>query len=726
MTGHEQGVVMGRRLQRAALVLWLAVVVGAQPARAVERPRLGPVVFNTVTAAISERVECRIGVDQAFENPYDPACVRLDAVIEGPAGTRVYPCFYRVAVTEAGTEAAAGEWVFRQAFRQEGVYRVSFRLTCAAGVAVTPSQKVAVAGRRPGGFIRADPQHNGVWLRDDGSRLFASGLNLAWSGGADRAPYREMLTRCAASGIRFIRVWMIGFAAQELEWSGELWAPWNTGYGLGRYNQRVAAFFDWLFEESARRGVFVQLVFETHGEWSTEVDANWEFNPYNAAHGGFLDTPAELFSNAEARKRAQARYRYCVARWGAESALAAWELFNEADQSDAIRRLGDEAAVVAWHQNHARFIQTLDAVPRPVVSSASDTAFLRRLAKGAPALDRMDMHLYRDDAVRAAAEIQQAWRETDGIAAGLYCGEFGVTGETQAEPDDPARVRGLVRRMTWRGRLTGMPAWYWFWNKAESAGVYDVHRAVETVFADWDLTAVRPMTAHVFGGPPAERLTLTPEWGWATTATNAHPVAVEGLPHRVLYGQSGFLQGAWKSEMGRVLCLKADFMDDGAFRIAVTGTSSAGANELTVRLDGREIWRGMVKAMTVLPVAVGRGPHTIELRNTGQDWLRIGSVTIVRPTEQAAEAAAVTDGRRAVAYVASRRFLAGRQEAAGPGAGLTLRLEGWQGIAATPPVRLVNPGDGADLGTAKGVMREASTLSISLPTFTHDIVVVVD
>jgi hypothetical protein len=39
---------------------------------------------------------------------------------------------------------------------------------------------------------------------------------------------------------------------------------------------------------------------------------------------------------------------------------------------------------------------------------------------------------------------------------------------------------------------------------------------------------------------------------------------------------------------------------------------------------------------------------------------------------------------------------------------------------------LVNPADGADLGTAKGVMREASTLSISLPTFTHDIVVVVD
>jgi hypothetical protein len=79
-----------------------------------------------------------------------------------------------------------------------------------------------------------------------------------------------------------------------------------------------------------------------------------------------------------------------------------------------------------------------------------------------------------------------------------------------------------------------------------------------------------------------------------------------------------------------------------------------------------------------------------------------------------------------VAYVASKGFLAGLQEAAEPAAGLTLRLEGWRGIAATPQVRLVSPADGSNLGTAKGVIRDASTLSISLPTFTHDIVVVVD
>jgi len=717
---------MGRKVLRAAIMGVLAAVAGVQPVWAVQLPCLGPVAFNTVTAAVAERVECRIGVDQVFENPYDPACVRLDAVIEGPAGLRVYPCFYRVAVTEAGTEADAGGWFFRQAFRLEGVYRVSFRLTSAAGVAVTPPQEVTVEGRRPGGFVRPDPQRNGVWVRDDGSRLFASGLNLAWSGGADRAPYRELLTRCAASGIRFIRVWMIGFAAQELEWSGALLAPWNTGYGLGRYNQRVAAFFDWLFEESARQGVFIQLVFETHGEWSTEVDANWEFNPYNAAHGGFLNTPAELFSNIGARERTRARYRYCVARWGAESALAAWELFNEVDQSDAIRLRGEAAAVVAWHQEHARFIQALDAVPRPVVSSASDTAFLFRLAQGAPALDRLDMHLYRDDAVQAAAEVQQAWRQTDGIAAGLYCGEFGVTDETPAEPAESARVRGLVRRLTWRGRLAGMPAWYWFWNKAEAAGVYDVHRAIETVFSGWDLASVRSQTARVFGGRPVERLTLTPEREWAATVTNVHTVAFEGLPHRVLFGQSGFLQGAWQAEMGRVLCLKAEFMDDGAFEIAVTGASSAGDNELTVILDGREIWRGAVTKRMLLPVAVRRGSHTLDLRNTGLDWLRIGSVTLVRPAAQAAEAVAVTDGRRAVAYVASKGFLVGRQETAEPCAGLTLRLEGWQGTEDIPRVRFADPADGADCGTAKGILREATALSISLPSFTHDIVVVVD
>ncbi len=724
MTGHEEEKVQG--LRRVGVVLVLAALFAGQSVFAAKPPRVGPVVFNTVTAAVSERIECRIGMDRSFENPYDPACVRLDAMIEGPSGRRVYPCFFRVPVTAAGIEAATGEWVFRHAFRMEGVYRIAFRLSGRAGTAVTPPYEIAVLGRRPGGFVRADPLHNGVWLRDDGTRFFASGLNVAWSEGADHTLYRDLLGRCTAAGIRFVRVWMVGFAQQELEWSEELWSPWNAEYGLGRYNQRVASFFDWLFEEAARQGVFVQLVLETHGEWSSVVDSNWEFNPYNAAHGGFLAAPVDFFTDPEARERTRARYRYCVARWGAEPALAAWELFNEADQTDAVKLLGEDAAVVAWHQDQARFIQKLDAVPRPVVSSASDPAFLLRLAVGAPVFDRLDLHLYQDDAVLVMDEALRTWRTTDGLATGLYCGEFGAANEQPSGDEDHARVRGLVRRMTWRARFAGLPAWYWFWQKAEAVGVFDVNRAVDRVFAAWDLSAIRPLAAQAVGVPPVERFTVTPEWGWAATTTQAHHAAFDGTTNQVLHGQSGFLQGAWKAEMGRRLILSADFLPDGVFEIPVTAISSAGANELTICVDGREIWRKAVTAGMGLQVRVGRGRHVLELSNTGLDWLRIGSVAVIQPAAQGAEAVAITDGRRVAVYIAGKQFLIGQDVAAEAFEGLTLRLDGWPGISGPSQVRFVDSADGADCGAVAVDGRDTGSLTLSLPPFTNDLVVIVD
>jgi len=717
-------------IRRTNIVLVLAVMSGVRPGASAEPSRPASVVFNTVTAAVSERVEGRIvWPGRVFENPYDPACVSLDAVIEGPVGRRVYPCFYRVPVTADGVEAAAGEWVFRHAFRMEGAYRVSFRLVGGGVTAVTPPHAIEVAGRRPGGFVRPDPARNGVWLRDDGVRLFASGLNAAWSEGADREPYRDLLARCAAAGVGFMRVWMIGFAAQELEWSEELWTPWNAGYGLGRYNQRVAAFFDWLFEEAGRMGGGIQLVLETDGEWSRVVDPNWEFNPYNAAHGGFLDSPDAFFTDPEARRRARARYRYCVARWGAEPALAAWELFNEADQTDAVKTNGEETAVAAWHQEQACFIQKLDAVPRPVVSSATDPDFLKRLVRAAPALDRLDLHLYRDDAVRAAEAALRDWREGALPAGrtGLYCAEFGVSGESEIEPEDPARVRGLVRRMTWRGRLAGVPAWYWFWKKAEAAGAWEVNRAVAAVFAEWDWAAARPVDAEAAGGPPVARYTVTPEWGWAVTLTNRHRVAYDGATHRVLRGQSSYLQGAWQASMGRALILEADFLQGGAFEALLAGVSPSGKNELAVRVDGVEVWRRQVRNGLRLLTQVGGGRHTIELRNTGEDWLRVGEIAVARPAEAAAEAVAAEDGRRVVAYVADKRFLAGCGEGIGVLEGVALRLEGLTDARTRFRARFIHPADGAGLGAIEGLERgEDGALTVPLPPFTDDLAVLID
>lgn len=688
-------------------------------------PQIESLSFNTTTAAVAQRVVCRIDISQPFENPYDPACVRLDAEIDGPAGRRRYPCFYHVPVNDDGYETAPGEWLLRHAFRMEGSYNVTFHLWCAAGESVSSPARIEVQGRQPGGFVQPDRFHNGMWVHDDGQRFFASGLNLAWLRGESRPLYAEFFDQCAASGIRMVRIWMIGFARQEIEWSETLWAPWNSGYGLGRYNQRVAALFDWLFDEAARRGVVIQLVLETHGEWSTMVDSNWKFNPYNAAHGGFLASPSAFFSDVEARRRTRARYRYCVARWGAEPALAAWELFNEVDQSDAIKLYGNESAVAAWHQALAHYIQRLDAVPRPVVSSATDPAYLLRLAAAAPVLDRLDAHFYRDDAVRAADDLLRRW-QMSGTAAALICGEFGVAGENELVPQDLTSVQGLVRRMLWRGRLAGLPAWYWFWHKAEAAGVFTVNRALNDTFADWCLDAERPLVAEVIGGPALAPLTVTPALGWGTTLTNSHNVVYAGEPHITLPGQSSYLQGAWNGAKGRDLNLSAEFAEQGAFEIAVASVSTVGANELVIEVDGEAVWRKPVAAGTRLQVHVGQGRHTLRLLNAGSDWLRLGPLLILRCADALAEGVALGDGRRAVVYVADKRFLAGN-EVAETLTGVSLRLaRPLSLVVAIPEVRFVDPANGAVVGYGNVACDEFGFMQVTLPPFARDLVVVVE
>lgn len=704
----------------------LMAVAMATPAVAV--PTIGPAIFNTTTAAVAERVEGRLAVARTFENPYDPRCVQLDAMIEGPLGQRVYPCFFSVPLADDGTALAPGEWVFRYAFRVEGRYTVSFRLVCADGVALTPPQEITVKGRRPRGFVQPDLLHPGFWIRDDGERFFASGLNVAWAPEGGRAFYQEWLERCAAADIRFMRVWMIGFARQALEWSETLWAPWNTGYGLGRYNQQVAAFFDWLFEEAARQGVAIQLVMETHGEWSTCVDPNWGFNPYNVAHGGFLHSPAAFFSDSEARRRTRARYRYCVARWGAESSLAAWELFNEADQTDAIKLYRDETAVAAWHQELARAIQTMDAIPRPVVSSATDPGFLKRLAVAAPTLDRLDCHFYCDDAVVAAEGLLREWRTASLAGVALACGEFGVSGESEQAPEDLARVQGLVRLLTWRGRLTGLPAWYWFWNKAEAAGVLDVNRAVCAIFDGWDGRAEYPVATVTEGGPPLPALIVTPELEWSTTLTNSHKIVFDGATNLVLQGQSAFLQGSWKAAKGRTLRLVANFNAGGVFDVVVSGASAMGANELVINVNGAEVWRKQSPSQKQqrLLVQVGEGRHVLELRNDGEDWLRIGSITLRQVAASLTEAPAITDGRRAVAYVTDKRFLRGGSVPEVLLTGVTLRLTAPPFLTDLPMVRFIDPADGHVVCQAEGNVGENALMEIALPPFVRDLVVVVE
>jgi hypothetical protein len=109
------------------------------------------------------------------------------------------------------------------------------------------------------------------------------------------------------------------------------------------------------------------LSIQYHGAFSLESNSDWADNPYNAANGGPLATPRELFTNPEAIELFKRRLRYIVGRWGYATNVMTWELWNEVD-------LVEQPApsdLLEWHRDMARELRALDPYDRLISTSTS-------------------------------------------------------------------------------------------------------------------------------------------------------------------------------------------------------------------------------------------------------------------------------------------------------------------------------------------------------------------
>lgn len=193
------------------------------------------------------------------------------------------------------------------------------------------------------------------------------GSNLAWvPGGARPADYyAEALPRFSAEGLNWIRIWMCHWGGLNLDWLTAGASP-----PAGKLDADVAQSWDRIVAAAENAGVYVQLVLQHHGQYSTGVNPNWGQNPWNAANpGGFLATPADFFTSEQAREATRIKYRYTVARWGYSPAILAWELFNEVHWVDVINRQHDEGPVARWHAEMAAHLRACDAYGHLVTTS---------------------------------------------------------------------------------------------------------------------------------------------------------------------------------------------------------------------------------------------------------------------------------------------------------------------------------------------------------------------
>jgi hypothetical protein len=245
--------------------------------------------------------------------------------------------------------------------------------------------------------IQVDPKDPRRLSRTDGLPYLPVGANLAWApdGTTDRVGYYEKaFPAFAKANLNWMRIWMAHWDGLNLDW---LPADMGPSPKAGVMSADVAANWDRILAAAEENGVYVQLVLQHHGQYTTADDSNWAENPWNAANpGGFLATPADFFTDPNARIITLIKYRYIVARWGWSPAIVAWELFNEVHWTDAMRN-GHEAEVARWHSDVASYIRSVDVYGHLITTSTEN---LR-----SPIYDKMDYcqpHLYAANMIAAA------------------------------------------------------------------------------------------------------------------------------------------------------------------------------------------------------------------------------------------------------------------------------------------------------------------------------------
>jgi hypothetical protein len=425
-------------------------------------------------------------------NPFDPAEIAVDVDFTGPDGAQyTLPAFVYQGFSRSlgdGDDAreklvAEGEPEWRVRFRPPfgsppGTWTWRWRVKDADGERVgEPATFEAVEDPSGRGLVRISAVNPRQLAFEDGTSYFAIGENMAWYDRRGTFAYDAWLAEAAAAGANYARLWMPSWAF-GLEWTerdqdGQLVAP-----SRGNYRSRLdrAWQLDHVFDRAETLGIQLMLCLQNHGPFSTIHAGQWDSNPWNAAFGGPLAEPTDVFTDATARELFRRRLRYIVARWGHAANLFAWELWNEVDLvADA-----NGPDVKAWTVEMARELKRLDPWQHLVTTSISgfeaylawtndDVPYLAERFDfwALPEIELTQLHFYGigDKALDFSVDLGRVAAHLAGFGKPMLIAEAGVNpdgpNETlEADPDGVAFHDSLWAGLFAGGVGTGM-SWWW-------------------------------------------------------------------------------------------------------------------------------------------------------------------------------------------------------------------------------------------------------------------------
>ncbi|MHC4841765.1 MAG: glycosyltransferase [Planctomycetota bacterium] len=455
-------------------------------------------ILNAPTSAERMSMQTvRFALSREYANPFDPDQIDAMAEIMSPDGAisnaaAFYTQDFEAAVVDGDevlTATGAPHWQFRFTPRTAGPHRWRLRVSDSYGDRVKSVwHDVAVSDAESKGFVRVDPDDHRFFSFDDGTFFYPIPMTIRSPhderqpldadypvpGAASGTPtMRDYIDRMQGSGMNLARVWMA-------PWFGGIeWKDTVKGYhGMGQYNLRNAQRLDWVLAHAREKGVYVDLLLQNHGSFTTYYDVDWGENPYNARNGGPLRRPQEVLRDEKARKLFRNRLRYTAARWGADPAIFGWTMWSEIDAVD--RRTYWPRR---WHAEMVPYFKRFDTGGHPV-----STHFVS--ARGDAGIWEQESIDY----VQVAAYAYQEGIVDKFVDAGEWMSRFDKPGIIEeygagALGGNMAPMSQSIHDGLWLGLMQPIAAapMAWWWNLVFEKDLARFHKSAAAFVGDTDL-----------------------------------------------------------------------------------------------------------------------------------------------------------------------------------------------------------------------------------------------
>ncbi|OFX24953.1 MAG: hypothetical protein A2033_17085 [Bacteroidetes bacterium GWA2_31_9] len=583
------------------------------------QPVINSVTENSNTVSKYSKFELTVSITATYSNAYDYGDMHLSCELNAPNGSKdtVDGFLYQdYTITDAnGNLSANGSPVWKIRFAPDVTGTWTYKVICTDGTGMSAPNNgsfICSTSTDPG-FVR---KANNTFLKfDNGSLYFAIGENVGWYGTKKVYDYKLWLDSLAANGCNYIRVWMAAWSF-AVEWN-------NTGLGNYHNRQDRAFMLDWVINYASQKGIYIQLCLINHGQFSTNVNPEWDTNPYNSNNGGPINYPGEFFSNTNAKNLFKRKLRYLNARWGYSKNLMAWELCNEIDWVDNYTNYS--SSITYWHDEMAKYLKGID-VNNHLVTTSYAHDYYESATWNLSSIDYTQIHKYENATDPILTQVSQISTYRSYYNKPVIMGEFGFESLSYTTTNDPNGIS--LHNSTWANCFTGGfgSALPWWWdNYIHPYNLYYHYKPITNYMATTDLLSEThtPLTPSCYNDSCYDH--------WITPAFTTFAIAPE---HYFVIDYDGNISPS-SSNLGKYLfgsnyntqyrnppTFNVKYKRAGQFKV-ITGSTTGASPIIKIWMDNNLVLSENASINTTYTITVPSGTHNIYVDNQGTDWISI-------------------------------------------------------------------------------------------------------